>query len=471
MKKKNIVLYVTILLVGIIISGFFLPFHTVPDTYNVLQQKQEYCTTFIKDGRIFSALFLFLGIKLNIPITLLCIVSNIIALLANCTSVYIIFKTIECKENNYWKNVIMLMGSFLLVFNQFAMEHLAYFETGIICIGKLLSIIAAKKLIINNVKIKSIGILILSVFCYQGILNVFVLNAIIFSIVKDKKIKKMSKNLLYIILICIIVTVIAFIEIKICNNILKIEEERITTNQNISLRNFKSIVNLSTNIFAVDFNIMIPYFLDISVITTLIILLLNKEYKIISIYLISNVIIILSCTMPLLFTGITSVSARTISAIAGITGLSIILMCKDLKINLYLILIVTIWLFGINEYSYLSNGIKMKTSNVEEKEYMLQIVEQINKYENSTGKRIEKIAIYYDENENTTFLNYINNSFTCKTIYTKYARMDILRYYLNRNIKEETSNKYELYFKTKDWDCFNKEQFIFEDNTLYICVY
>ena len=28
----------------------------------------------------------------------------------------------------------------------------------------------------------------------------------------------------------------------------------------------------------------------------------------------------------------------------------------------------------------------MKTSNVEEKEYMLQIVEQINKYENSTGK-------------------------------------------------------------------------------------
>lgn len=33
MKKKNIVLYVTILLVGIIISGFFLPFHTVPDTY------------------------------------------------------------------------------------------------------------------------------------------------------------------------------------------------------------------------------------------------------------------------------------------------------------------------------------------------------------------------------------------------------------------------------------------------------
>ena len=113
----------------------------------------------------------------------------------------------------------------------------------------------------------------------------------------------------------------------------------------------------------------------------------------------------------------------------------------------------------------------MKTSNVEEKEYMLQIVEQINEYENITGKRIEKIAIYYDENENTTFLNYINNSFTCKTIYTKYARMDILRYYLNRNIKEETSNKYELYFKTKDWDCFNKEQFIFEDNTLYICVY
>ena len=99
---------------------------------------------------------------------------------------------------------------------------------------------------------------------------------------------------------------------------------------------------------------MIPYFLDISVITTLIILLLNKEYKIISIYLISNVIIILSCTMPLLFTGITSVSARTISAIAGITGLSIILMCKDLKTNLYLILIVTIWLFELmNIHIYL----------------------------------------------------------------------------------------------------------------------
>lgn len=156
MKKKDIVLYITIILLGILTTIFFLPFHTVPDTYNVLHQKQEYCTTFIKDGRIFSALFLFIGTSLNIPIPILCVISNIIALVANCTSVYIIFKAIESQENNYIKNIIMLIGSFLLVFNQFAMEHLAYFEAGIICIGKLLSVIAAKKLIIDNKKLKSL---------------------------------------------------------------------------------------------------------------------------------------------------------------------------------------------------------------------------------------------------------------------------------------------------------------------------
>ena len=51
-QKNNIILFIAIFILGALTTIFFLNFHTVPDTYNVLWQKQEYETTFLKDGRV-----------------------------------------------------------------------------------------------------------------------------------------------------------------------------------------------------------------------------------------------------------------------------------------------------------------------------------------------------------------------------------------------------------------------------------
>lgn len=149
-QKNNIILFIAIFILGALTTIFFLNFHTVPDTYNVLWQKQEYETTFLKDGRVFSALFLHMGLRFNIQVQILDIISNLIALIANSTSVYIIYKIINSKEKNKIQKLIIFLGAFLIVFNPFAMEHLAYFETGLMCIGKLLCVLAAKELIIHK---------------------------------------------------------------------------------------------------------------------------------------------------------------------------------------------------------------------------------------------------------------------------------------------------------------------------------
>lgn len=472
--KKDMYLFIIIFLLGTITTIFFLPFHTVPDTYNVLWRQQDYCTTFLQDVRIFSALFLWLGEIIKIPINVLDVTSNIIALTANCISVYIIYKNIENDDNDKFEKIILFVGAFIVVFNQFSMEHLAYFETGIMCIGKMLCVISAQKLIVQNRKIKSLMILTIAMFCYQGILNVFVITAIIFIATRTEKFKEIIKDILKIVLICICVFIFVFIEIKICNWVIGSQDKRAVINS-MNKENLKMIFEISISILYLTFNIGVPNLIILTITTTLIILLINKRYYPILQYLLYIIIIVGSCTILILFTGRGAISARTASAIGGIAGFSIIIlakMTKENKVNLIAIFLLTIILFTANEYAYLRNGWMLLKSNRMEKQYGNAITKQIEKYENETGNSIKKIAIYKDKSSSKTFNNYKNNTFTIQSVYTTYAKMDFFRYYLNRNVEiKESEEKYIQYFKDRDWNEFDIEQMKFDGETLHICTF
>ena len=147
-------------------------------------------------------------------------------------------------------------------------------------------------------------------------------------------------------------------------------------------------------------------------------------------------------------------------------------MTKENKVNLIAIFLLTIILFTANEYAYLRNGWILLKSNRMEKQYANAIIKQIKKYENETGNLIKRIAIYKDKSSLKTFNNYKNNTFTIQSIHTTYARMDFLRYYLNRNVEiKEPEEKYTEYFKDRDWNEFDIEQMKFDGETLHICTF
>lgn len=83
--------------------------------------------------------------------------------------------------------LMLLAGSFILILNQFTLEYLLFPESAVMCLGVLFNVIAIK-FMVDNPKCKYIKIfsaLLVAVFCYQGVLNMFPVLAILVYIVKQ----------------------------------------------------------------------------------------------------------------------------------------------------------------------------------------------------------------------------------------------------------------------------------------------
>ncbi len=83
--------------------------------------------------------------------------------------------------------LMLLAGSFILILNQFTLEYLLFPESAVMCLGVLFNVIAIK-FMVDNPKCKYIKIflaLLVAVFCYRGVLNMFPVLAILVYIVKQ----------------------------------------------------------------------------------------------------------------------------------------------------------------------------------------------------------------------------------------------------------------------------------------------
>lgn len=225
--KENLIIIGIITLLSIILCFNFIKFHTVPDTYDVLEMKQEQSLIFFKDGRIITGAYLYLGSMLNIPIPLLAVMSNIIAIVSQIISVYIIYKALIKKESTNIQKTLILIGAFVTIFNPLSIEYFAYFESGIICLGKMLCVIAAKKLIVDNKIVLPIILVLIASICYQGILNVFITIAMLLLVMQEGKLKEKAKKFGFIGFFCLITLFFIIILIKGINNFLGENQGRI----------------------------------------------------------------------------------------------------------------------------------------------------------------------------------------------------------------------------------------------------
>lgn len=320
-KKENIIVYSIILLLSVILCFNFIKFHTVPDTYVMLVEEGYNCTRYFNEGRIVTALFLYFGYLLNIPLKIMTIFMSIVSIFCLSMSVYIIYNVFAKKEDGLFKKCIMLVGSYLVIFNPLSIEHLAYVESGIICLGTLLCVLSAKMLVVDHKEGLPIIMVCLAAICYQGVINVFITISALFIIFDESKWKEKIKLFVWVCLICIIALFVNVLIIKIANYKMDVK-----TTRDLGIDFSQNLAYISGLVLMHDWHLYPKYFIFYVIVASVLALLLNKEYKCTLKYLLTVLIAILSCSIPSTFIKEMNMgmAARTITAVGSIVGISII---------------------------------------------------------------------------------------------------------------------------------------------------
>ena len=221
-NKKEIYVLLGILGAIMIICINFLQMHYSSDTYVLYQlgyfkYPSEY---FLKDGRLISTLFCYLGGILHLPIPAYIIAMDFLGMIFLAISIYIISKIFIdiIKPENKKKEILIYLASFVLILNQYTLEYLLFPESAVMCLGVLFNVIAIK-FMVDNPKCKYIKIflaLLVAVFCYQGVLNMFPVIAILVYIVKqilDKREYKVKEKEFFVEMIKLAFIVIVVLAI------------------------------------------------------------------------------------------------------------------------------------------------------------------------------------------------------------------------------------------------------------------
>ena len=115
-----------------------------------------------------------------------------------------------------------------------------------------------------------------------------------------------------------------------------------------------------------------------------------------------------------------------------------------------------------------------KRANELDKKEALKVNEYMLEYEQNNNIEIKNIAITYDKNTTWSYNELKNKSlYTHRALRIGWCNVYTINYYTNRNLQkvQMKAEIYNTYFKDKDWNKLEKDQFVFEGDTMYYCVY
>jgi len=486
-KKRNLIIYLILILITIIMCFPYLTEHYSSDDYTIIGYGYyKYgIEKFLNDGRVFSSVITLLAGYWNLPIKVFIQGLFYIGILISCLCV-IKIKNIITKikpEKNLKETVLVLGISYCIIFNFMYLENMYFAEIPIMALGILLFIKSSEKLV-ESKYLKSLAYLIIGELCYQGTINFFITFTFLLLIIKNKKIDKdVIKKVIISGLFCLISVGINLIQIKICGKIFGLEQIRLGGIQKIPgniIYIMLHIGNVLTDTcdFFPKYGFLI--FLLILYITTFIYDLVKiKEYSnSFNLLLISIVAIFSSVAI-----NIVSLSSfglgRMVFSIGALIGLIFMyLYCStnifgESKIFKYFLLFALSIYIVMNFLNYTLQMYCNKKANEMDKEEALQVNEYILEYEKNNNIEVKNIAFTYDKNITWNYNLFFDTSYTSRALMIWWCNIDALNYYTGRKLEtvQMDKNIYYAYFKGKDWDKLDKEQFVFKGDTVFYCVY
>lgn len=488
-NKINIFIFLGMLIFAFIVCSNFLKEHYTNDSYYVSAYGYDYYVRhFLLSNRMFSALFLLIFKWLDIPfykeITIMAVILTFIMVLAWFILYKFVIKLMK-KEKSIIYNILIGLASFLVVFNMCTAEGLLYVEVGTMPFGILFAILGACILATDR-KFKYVISLILvtmSGLFYQATSAMFVLLALVLIAIKHKgNIKAIIKDTIFIAVIYGIAMIVNFIGVKIWAKILGDEFRKFEMPSIVAI--LATILKFGETILIDNVGIGPKYFyLALIAILTVIfiigIILRKKDYFMILEYVTLIILSIIIPIIPILATPATQyIEPRMAMCFGSIIGILIIFLLAVVEIdrNKYLLIAVatiTIFNFIINSVFLITASSATLVTNRLDHFIVKDIIQEIEKYETTSGKTIKNVGVAFDKK----YTMYYEGEpalrcYNVRSMGTSWAVKEIIstftgRTFKNTNVPQDVKEK----FLQNDWDRYNKEQLVFEEENLYICIY
>lgn len=479
MKKKDIITFLIVFIIAIISTINFIKPHYSIDTVEFLNNGYEtYINSkFLVDGRIFSVILLKLVIDL--PMKYVIPILYVIGILISSVAVIYLRNLIK-KYAQSEETIFPTIIAYVTIFNFMYIDAFQFMEIPIIAISILLFIISAKLIIEKekNYLVKSIILLIIAMFCYQGTVNVLITTAFVLTIIKNRKInKEVITDMLKTGILLLAAIFVNYLFTLIVGGTDRIEFNII-----------EGIIYAIINVFLLMFNscMQYPQYLQLAIISIITIYCIIKRIKILNIICIY--IVALFCNIIILApTGsgiITSQYGRIFFSIGAIIGYILMyLWCTNTEIRnskfikgitiLYFISILIIYF----QYTYFYN----KGQEID-KYIITEINKVISQHEEETGTKIKKYAYKigesYKQLETRKFLDEQCGNVIYQTVLTGRRILEgisskIFSLYTNREIEKVfvEDEVFDKYFQNKTLEdtekIISRQRFVFVEDTVY----
>ena len=198
--------FLKILGIVLLFSLFLFPYNYCSDIYNVIDSGYwEYAKEwFAPAGRTVGMGVLFIFEMMQIPINMYIFTMKVLALFIATFSIYTFYKmvleTIDYDEKkDLSKKKYIFVAVILIFLNMGSYQYFYYAESAIMWLGVLFTVLAVKKVINNNDKVrylKAFLLLFIAMNCYQATILFFIpTTLLLLGIKKDKVIKIISETL------------------------------------------------------------------------------------------------------------------------------------------------------------------------------------------------------------------------------------------------------------------------------------
>ena len=486
LDNKDKMYIVGSLLVLLILFGIFVHDHFAMDTvvlYNIGYSNNAH--TYLNNGRILMYLFLMIMDYLELPF----IVCKQLAWLLGLASIWCAIINLYLLLKKYTKNsLVNIITSFLIACSLFTVELFSFPEfTGITCFGVLAAILSSIH-IVNFFEhhdkkyiLKALLFATIAMFSYQSVMSFVVVISIAFALKYSTKISDFIKNNL----------LIAFVYGSAC--LLGLIYTALNGSDRVSgsiylKDSIISILSQAKSLMWTTQNIL-PSYMYAIIVLLIGVLLIVEIYKEKSkksyikfwflVYCSIAMVVVPLVPFVLVNTNNIGICGRTVISMGSLVGLLFLFYIVNIKNNrLFEWLSVGVFtiLLIFASYSYHEIAINRFIINKGDEDLTNEIIKIIEDYESNSNIEIKNMGLINDLNITLTYSGsqYINNM-TQRAMTVDWSTMYYFRYFLNRDIKHIQNVNIPKEIKeicsNNDWVEFDEEQIIFEEDTVYICIY
>lgn len=472
-------------IITMIFFGAFCIVQYAPDTYSVFTNGVKHTVLhFFSCGRFVTGVATIFAMKiLNLSNEGTYYLSYIFAIVCTIISLYKLNKLIQKEVKN---DILSIIITTIILINPFSLELYMYIEKGIMVFSVLLCVLAVEQIDrFFNGKKKSIIYAVILMFIancsYQGTVGLFVAISLIYIIKYSKNIKEFIKNNVIVAIVYGIPALLNFIAVRFL-----FTNARVNGNMVIS-ESITKVLNGTRNMLTETYGLL-PENLFLIITCIILVAISYKAIKCKSticqkILKISGAIYIISGTIfatvaPQILQDTNSIwfVARSSYPFASIIGLLLLYLCSKFDINKIekIIIITLIISFIIIQFTnFMQFIIDNYIGNYLDKQATIEIKNHIEEYEKNTGNLVDSICIYHDKATKYVYDNVkASGDMNIRAYSADWCIPKILQLYTGKEFKvlEGTEDLKEK-FSQNNWDGFNKEQIIFDNNIMHLCTF